>query len=302
MKYAPIVLFTYNRIRNTRDTIECLLKNREAVLSDLYIYSDAAKNNTAKDKVAEVRQYIHNLSGFNSITIIERDKNWGLAKNIVDGVTTIVNKYGKVIVLEDDHSVSPYFLKYMNEGLERYKNNEDIISIHGYMYPHREKLPEAFLIKGADCWSWATWKRGWSLFSFDANKLYSEIKKSHKVREFDFNYSYHYLKMLKRQTKGVANSWAICWYASAFLNNKYTLYPGQSLMQLNDADGEEATHGSCNTKFIVDLKEEPINWDLVDDKAECKAGRLAFETFFKSIRTLKRRIYDIVMIPIRIFS
>ena len=170
---APIVLFTYSRVKNTKETIDCLLKNKEAVNSDLFIFSDAAKNDAAKEKVAEVREYIHSISGFKSVTIFEREENWGLAKNIIAGVTEIVNKYGKVIVLEDDHSVAPFFLQYMNEALCRFENNKDIVSIHGYVYPHKEKLPETFLIKGADCWSWATWKDAWALFNPDAALLYS---------------------------------------------------------------------------------------------------------------------------------
>lgn len=298
-EYAPIVLFTYSRLKNTKETIEHLLANAEAEESDLYIFSDAPKNEKAQGKVDEVRRYIHSIQGFKSVTIIEREENWGLAKNIISGVTEIVNKYGSIIVLEDDHSVTPFFLKYMNEGLARYKNDEKVISIHGYVYPHKENLPEAFLIKGADCWSWATWKRGWDLFNPDAKVLYDKIIRKKLAREFDFNYNYHYLTMLKRQAKGIANSWAICWYASAFLNNKYTLYPGQSLMQLNDSEGNDSTHGSTNTAFLVELKDGPIDWELVDDKEENKKGRKAFEKFFCSIKSWKRRLYDTLMFLFR---
>lgn len=291
-KYAPIVLFTYSRLKNTRETVEHLLANVEAAQSDIYIFSDAPKNEKAQGKVDEVRKYLHSIQGFKSVTIIEREENWGLAKNIISGITEIVDKFGRVIVLEDDHSVTPFFLKYMNEGLERYKDDERIISIHGYVYPHKEDLPEAFLIKGADCWSWATWKRGWNLFCSDAKKLYDELINEKKDKEFNFNNSYHYMDMLKRQINGTANSWAICWYASAFLNNKYTLYPGQSLMQLNDADGKDATHSSSNSLFVVDIKKGPINWALVDDKEESKEGRLMFEKFFRSLKTWKSHIND----------
>lgn len=282
---APIVMFTYCRLTNTKETVDHLLKNEEAKDSDLIIYSDAPKDEKVEEGVKKTREYIHTMSGFKSVTIIERDKNMGLANSIVDGVTSVVNKYGKVIVLEDDLSVSPYFLKYMNEGLERYKAREDIISIHGYIYPVKKKLPEAILIKGADCWGWATWKRGWDEFSFDAKSLYEKIKKTHREKEFDFNYSYPYLDMLKRQIDGSAGSWAVCWYASAFLKDKYTLYPGQSLVQLNDIEGSGSTHGSTPIAYLVDVKTTPINWRGVEDSRESNKGRKAFETFFKSLRT-----------------
>jgi len=295
---APVVMFTYCRLANTKQTVEHLLMNSEAKDTDLIIYSDAPKNNNAEAGVRSTREYIHSISGFKSVTVIERTKNLGLANSIVDGVTTVINKYGKAIVLEDDLSVSPFFLKYMNEGLVRYEEREDIISIHGYIYPVKDKLPEAFLIRGADCWGWATWKRAWGAFCFDAQFLYQQIKGKHLEREFDYNFTYPYTDMLKKQIDGKANSWAVCWYATAFLNNKYTLYPGKSLVQLNDVEGTGSTHGSTPVAFLADEKTNPIDWDLVEDNSECLEARVAIENFFKTIR--KRRYYIITLIK-RVF-
>lgn len=285
------MMFTYCRLENTRETVEHLLRNEEAKDSDLIIYSDAPKNVRAEEKVKKTREFIHSISGFKSIKIIEREKNMGLANSIVDGVTSVVNQYGRVIVLEDDLSVSPYFLKYMNEGLDRYENRDDIVSIHGYIYPVKTKLPEAILIKGADCWGWATWKRGWDIFSFDAKSLYEQIKKTHRAKEFDFNYSYPYMDMLGRQIDGSAGSWAVCWYASAFLHNKYTVYPGQSLVQLNDIEGIGSTHGSTPKSYLVDVKDTPIDWSSVDVSEESIQGRIAFESFFNSQSKWKGKLY-----------
>jgi GT2 family glycosyltransferase len=116
-KQAPIALFVYNRPWHTRQTVEALKKNELASESELFIYSDAPKNGKAKEKVKEVREYIKTIDGFKKVTIIERENNWGLADSIIDGVTKIVNEYGKIIVLEDDLVTSPYFLKFMNEAL-----------------------------------------------------------------------------------------------------------------------------------------------------------------------------------------
>ena len=98
-KLAPIVLFVYNRLSHTKKTIEALKKNFLAEDSDLYIYSDASKNKNYTEKVTKVREYIKKIDSFKSITIIERNENFGLANNITDGVTTVVKKYGKIIIL-----------------------------------------------------------------------------------------------------------------------------------------------------------------------------------------------------------
>ena len=105
------------------------------------------------ESVEEVRAFIKSIQGFKKINIIEREKNWGLANSIIDGVTSIINEYGKIIVLEDDLVTSPYFLRFMNHNLDLYSGDDQVASIHGYVYPIND-LPEVFFLKGADCWGW----------------------------------------------------------------------------------------------------------------------------------------------------
>ena len=292
MPLSPIVLFTYNRLQNTQETVSCLLANPEAADSDFIVYSDAPKDVKAADSVMQVREYLRTITGFRSVTVVEREQNYGLVRNITTGVTETVNRYGRVIVLEDDLSVSPYFLRYMNEGLDRLAEREDIISIHGYMYPHKQPLPEAFLIKGADCWGWATWKRGWDLFDSDASRLYRNLVARQLENEFDFNGSYPYTRMLKEQAEGTAGSWAICWYASTFLAGKYTVYPGTSLVRINSLSkgGEHSGSARILKKFMTPVRQTPVDWNLAEMDKECLAGRQSIEHFFRSLPSLMRRI------------
>lgn len=294
MKLSPIVLFTYNRLIHTQKVIEALLQNEYASVSDLIIYSDGGKDEKTKHEVYLVREYLKSIVGFKSLVIRERSENWGLANNIIDGVTSIVNEYGKVIVLEDDLVVSPYFLKYMNEALGLYEKVGEVISIHGYVYPVKKQLPETFFIKGADCWGWATWKRGWDLFRSDGKALLNEIEKRNLKKEFDFDSSYPYYKMLKQQVEGNNNSWAIRWYASAFLNNKLTLYPGRSLVKQIGMDGS-GTHCGENTVFNVQLVEVPINVQKIQME-ETLIARKIFTNYFRytmkieKLRSLVKKI------------
>ena len=278
---APILLFVYNRLIYTRITVESLKKNEFASESELFIYSDAAKTEKDKKLVAEVRDYIGIVNGFRKVTIIEGDQNKGLALSITSGVTEILNKYDRAIILEDDLELSPYFLKYMNEALTLYENENEVISIHGYVYPVKKKLPETFFLKGADCWGWATWKRGWELYEDDAHTLFSEITSKNLKDEFDFNRSYPYTKMLKKQIKGEINSWAIKWYASAFINNKVTLYPGRSLVR-NIGTTESSTHFEVTKVYEVDLSEDPVEVRKIEIKESTQAKKM-FEEYFRSI-------------------
>jgi len=283
MELAPIALFVYNRPWHTKQTIEALQKNFLASDSNLIIFSDGAKDSTeSKEGVLEVREYLKNIDGFKSIKIIERNRNYGLAESIISGVSEIVNQCGKIIVLEDDMISSQYFLQYMNEALDLYANEEEVISIHSYVYPTKKTLPETFFLKGADCWGWATWKRGWDLFELDGEKLLKELEEKKLTEEFDFSGSYPYTKMLKDQIFGRNDSWAIRWYASAFLKNKLTLYPGKSLINNIGLDGS-GTHCNGDNTFENKLQEEkdPIKIGMIS-LVENSYARSVFADFFRS--------------------
>ena len=135
---APVVLFVYNRLDHTMNVIESLSKNILADQTDLYVFSDAAKTENVQEKVNAVREYIRRTEwrdNFQNVTIVEAKQNQGLAKSIISGVTEILEKYGKVIVVEDDLVLSPYFLNYMNGALDYYKDVDDVWSISGYSFP-----------------------------------------------------------------------------------------------------------------------------------------------------------------------
>jgi hypothetical protein len=278
MSLAPIALFVYSRLTHTRQTVDALLKNTLAKQSDLIIFSDAAKSELQAKAVSEVREYIHQIDGFKSVKIVERPVNSGLANSIIDGVTSVVNQYGRVIVLEDDLVTSSYFLQYMNDGLNIYEKNEGVVSIHGYVYPI-DGLPETFFLWGADCWGWATWKNRWSMFEPDGTKLLGELKRRNLTKRFDFNGAYSYSKMLADQIIGKNNSWAVRWHASAFLNNKYTLYPGKSLV-LNIGNDGTGTHCGETSAFSSKLGNKAIEVAPISVEDNQQA-LLAIERYFK---------------------
>ena len=266
MKYAPIVLFVYNRPYHTRRTLEALSRNELATQSDLFIFADGAKENATSEQlhqIEETRKVIKEKQWCKNDEIIESTKNKGLANSIIDGVTKIVNQYGKIIVLEDDLLTGKYFLNYMNEALDKYENEDRVISIHGFMYEHSENLQETFFIKGADCWGWATWKRGWDLFNPDGNELLKRIKKQKLGKQFDLDGVYDYVKMLKNQIKGKNDSWAIRWHASAFLADKLTLYPSKSLVVNFGFDGSGTHCGELQMKFNEDYENTKIKIDKI---------------------------------------
>lgn len=278
---APIVLFVYVRPVHARRTVEALLNNPEASASDLIVFSDAARTLDKEEAVHDVREYIASIQGFRSLTIHHRPENFGLAKSIIEGVTQVLADHERVIVLEDDLETSPHFLRYMNEALDRFAEEERVISVHGYMYPVHKPVPEAFFLRGADCWGWATWRRGWAQFNPDGQILLDELKRQNLIKAFDFNGTYSYSGMLLGQINGANDSWAVRWHASAFLANKLTLYPGRSLVH-NIGNDDSGTHCGTTAALDSELSNTPI---FLSDVAveESAAAKKAVEQFFRDI-------------------
>lgn len=260
MKSAPIILFAYNRPHHTRLCLKSISNNSLASESTLFIFVDGVKDITNRSQVQlneEVKVVAKEEKWCGEVIIEESLNNKGLARSVIYGVSKVIEKYGKAIVLEDDLYCSPHFLNYMNQALNLYEHEKDVACISAYIYPVKNELPNTFFIKGADCWGWATWKRAWDLFEEDGLKLLRQLEQKGLERDFDFDGSYPYVRMLKDQINGKNDSWAIRWYASAYLQDKLCLYPGRSLIQNIGTDGS-GTHSGITSSLEVKLSEEPV--------------------------------------------
>jgi hypothetical protein len=254
---APVALFAYMRPDHLRITLSSLRANPEAPATHLTIFCDGPKRPEHAAGVEAVRSCADSLDGFASVTVVKREHNLGLAASIIDGVTRLAAAHGRVIVVEDDLALSRHFLRYMNDGLAVYADDEQVASIHGYCYPLGEALPETFFLRGADCWGWATWQRAWAHFRADGAALLADLEARRLTHEFDFDGQYGFARMLRAQIAARNDSWAIRWHASCYLDGLLTLYPGRSLVHNigNDASG---THCRERTDYAQTVAAEPI--------------------------------------------
>lgn len=245
---APIAVFVYNRIEHTKRLFESLMKNKYASYSDIYIFSDGAKDfedrlvyKKNKNQVEQVRKYISEIKGFQNVFITYREKNYGLAENIINGVTDVLTKSNKIIVLEDDLVVSDAFLAFMNLALDRYEQEESVYSVSGYSYIKKQfiknRMPETYFLPITCSWAWGTWKRCWVRFDSDAKGWRSVFENRLERKKFDFDDSADYSIMLKEQIERDIDSWAVRWYWTVYKNNGLTLYPLYSYADNGGFDG-----------------------------------------------------------------
>jgi len=291
ISYSPIALFVYNRFSHLKNVIQSIKKNSISRESTIYIFSDFSDLEVEKIKIIKIRKYLRTINFFKKIIIVERKYNFGTSKNITSGLNEIFKKYDKCIIIEDDVVISKNFLYQMNYFLEKFKKNNKIASIEGFMYPikSRNNLPKYFAIKGSGCWGWATWKRSWKNYNKSASELIKKFEKDRNlIHEFNYYSSYPYYKMLKKQLKK-DTSWSIKWAAGNFLNEKYTIYFRNSLVKNIGVDGSGV---NCKINYDLNQKKFKIDKIIIDNGVikENIEAKKEIGKYLKSSFSFKKKI------------
>ena len=271
---APIALFAYNRPRHLAEAVSALLRDPLAAASDLHVFCDGPKSPSAAPAVGEVRRFVRSISGFRSISIVEQEGNIGLANSIIAGVTTLSERFGRVIVVEDDLIVAPCFLRFMNEGLARYEGDDQVMQIAGYMFPIGPRFGKsAIFLPFPSSWGWASWRRAWRYFD-PSMSGYVSLRQSKWLRhQFDLDGAYPYFDMLEHQIDGRIDSWAIRWHLSCFVRRGLTLYPGATIVRNIGSDGSGTHAGIERDPMIASLPPAGAEFSL---PAEIRVDDLAY--------------------------
>ncbi len=293
-KIAPILLFTYNRLNETQKTVKALQNNYLASESELFIFSDNGKDANGEKKVKKVRDYLKTIDGFKKVHIKEATTNLGLANSILNGVTEVINQYGKVIVLEDDLITSANFLDFMNQALNFYSNSSEVISISGYslnLPSLKTHNADYYVGYRASSWGWGIWKSKWENVDWDVSD-YSKFKGDYKQRIKFSKIGSDMPRMLKNQMSGKIDSWAIRLCYHQFKNNLVTIFPTKSKIY-NIGTGKNATHTTIGTRFDAQLDSSNdrvfvFENDLIVNKKIISEFKSKFSIRLRAIDKLKK--------------
>lgn len=298
---APVILFTYNRPEHTKRTIQALAANELAEETDLYVFSDAAKKDADKGKVQEIRDYVKTVQGFRHVELTAREQNYGLAKNVIEGVTAIVNKYGKVIVLEDDLVTNRYFLLFMNDGLDRYEQEKKVTGITGFSHfgdTFSYPCESYFNTLSGTSWSWGTWSDRWKYFDADCDDWTDMVSDKKLRKAFNYDNTYDFYKIMKMQkTDTKTNSWAIRWYWTNFRKQGLILSPTKSLVSNEGWDGTGIHCGNekglvFDHKLMTDHRITEFPQEICEKPEIHRAMKKAL--IHESQPNLIKRIYHVV--------
>jgi len=240
-EYAPVVLFVFRRPEHTRRVLEALSRELEAARTDVYVYSDAPRNDKERGAVEAVRKVVSEQWPFRTMVVTCRETNWGLARNIISGVTEVVQRAGRVIVMEDDVVCKPGFLRYMNGALDFYEYKKSVWHVSGWTPPiDSEGLGDVFLWRVMNCWGWATWADRWRHYKKNPRELVRTWDKA-KIRRFNLDgacrrFCSAWLQVTAN-LHGELDTWAIFWYAAIFEQGGLCVTPSTSLVDNIGLDG-----------------------------------------------------------------
>ncbi len=156
--YAPVLVGVYDRFEHFVQCIESLKRNSLAAHTDLFIASDCPVDQP-NDAVENVREFCRKIDGFNKVTLIFRDKNYGAEKNYSEAMSTIFEIYDRMILMEDDVITSKYFLDFINEGLDMYEDDPRVVGVCGYLFPEGEGVCDGtFFLKRRVPYGYGFWR------------------------------------------------------------------------------------------------------------------------------------------------
>lgn len=279
---APIVLFAYDRPGHLRQTIEALAGNDGAGESELVVYSDGPKDADSADSVEAVRDYLRSVAGFRSVTVVERERNLGLAASVIAGVTEVLARTPSVIVMEDDLLTSRNFLVFVNAALSTYEQRPDVFSVTGYNYPLR--IPptyreDAYLSYRGSSWGWGTWRDRWNRVDWAVSD-YADFVMDARSQELFRRGGDDLAPMLERQMAGELDSWSIRFDYAHYKHDAFCVHPVVSKVQNIGFDGS-GVHCGDSDDYSVDLDPGDRPFSLNPDLSVDASVLHAFEQRFR---------------------
>ena len=306
MELAPVIVFNYNRPDHSLQTWEALSRNRYAAETELYLYCDGPKANASdemreriSDLHAQAKQYAIDApkaGKFKSVHVVCAEKNKGLANSIIGGVSEVIVKYGRVIVLEDDLLTSPYFLKYMNTALDKYENYPSVFTISANRPPvSKMQIPtdyeyDVFVSLRPFSTGWATWKEKWEKIDWSLDYLEDFLKHPQQIKSFHHGGD-DLTNMLLLQRDHKIDSWAIRYAFQHFYHHAVAILPCIPYVDNIGFDGSGIHSGTDETDFRNNVALAPENPRMPNVVYEDERIINAFYNYFcRSKRTLKQKI------------
>lgn len=291
---APVIVFNYNRPDHSKQVWDALAQNQFAADTELYLYCDGPKANASdemRQRIADLHEQAQKYAidapkqrKFKAVHVVCAEENEGLANSIIGGVTEVINKHGRAIILEDDLLTSPYFLKYMNEALERYDNRKSVFTICANRPPlNKLHIPEdynydVFASPRPMSTGWATWADRWNIVDWSLNYLPYLLQHPYQIDALN-RMGTDVLHMLMLQKDHKIDSWAVQYCYAHYANHAVAIMPCASYVDNIGFDGTGIHSGTNGKDHHNNVSLAPANPRWLDVLYEDKRIINAFHAY-----------------------
>lgn len=287
---APVALFVYDRVDNTRRTVKHLLDNTRAAQTDLYVFSDGGRDTASWKKVEAVRRYLHEMRDkhegkqLRRITLVERPENFYLERNITEGIAEVLRHHDRIIVLEDDICTSPHFLQFMNDALDTYADDHRVMHVAGFSHlalERKEEPDDTFFTQHMSGWGWATWRDRWQTHfrHYTTREEALEGLTPDDLERIQYGGAFTCLNSLDKRPI----PWDICWELAIYRQGGVCVAPRRTLVRnIGLYNGTHFHHSRLLQRFVYDRRPWPHALQVVYRQPECSP--ITEQLFAETIR------------------
>lgn len=268
---TPVLFIVFNRPEETRQVFEVI---RQKAPAYLYIAADGPRDDKAGEKelCEQVRQIVAAIDWPCEVKTFFREQNAGCRKAVSEAITWFFSKVEQGIILEDDCLPDESFFDYCQELLEKYKDDESIISIGGTNlgYPFNGNHSYAFA-RFMNMWGWATWKRSAKLVDYNMEhwktmpfkNLFLQKKLQKDIFKLDYNWIKFWKNYFSLTASGAMDTWDYQWIFTQLLYNKLSVFPARNLIK-NIGFSDLATHTFDSQHPVTKLSLQSMVFPLID--------------------------------------
>jgi len=262
---TAVLLLVFNRPRTTREVFAVLRRIKPA---RLYVAADGARPDRAgeEDLCAEARAIATDVDWDCEVRTLFRDENLGCGRGVAEAIDWFFAHEEQGIILEDDCLLAESWFPFVEELLDRYRDDERITclsAMHLHLDDHRPAHIYYFGIH-ALTWGWATWRRAWAHYDHSMAR-WPEVRDTPWLRRLGQGnrlFENYWRERFQGVYEDRIDTWDFRWLFACWMHGGLGINPARNLVK-NIGFGQDATHTTADwplmSRMVLQSMPRPLS-------------------------------------------
>jgi hypothetical protein len=245
---TPIVFIIFNRPDLTERVFNVI---RQAQPTQLFVIADAPRQNRPDEEVkcAATRKIIEKVDWDCEVRTNYAKTNLGIKSRISTGLNWVFDIVERAIILEDDCLPELSFFRFCEELLEKYQNDDRIMTLSGNNFQFGRKRTEYsyYFSRYTLIWGWATWRRAWQKYDVEMNH-WDSVRNDNWLHDIlvDSRAVKYWSGLFQGCYEETIDSWALPWTFTCWIQNSLSIVP-----HINLVSNIGFSPNACHTRDIL---------------------------------------------------